>query len=189
MALTASSQKSCKVPAQSSSSAACLPPRGPRLVLHSLRPVSPRPAPPFGFPLFLPVEPRAGSYFCCPEPSVPRQLAAPGPGVSREDRAATLAPAWISAGGASAAGASGKGSARPGSDLPDAAGRAPPGVPRPGCSGHLRERRWSVKEGARRLKEREGPGMEDTGGGRKRPNENGSSSLFCILLEGNLGCA
>ena len=28
-----------------------------------------------------------------------------------------------------------------------------------------------------------GPGDgRDTGGGRKRPNENGSSSLFCMLL-------
>lgn len=90
----------------------------------------------------------------------------------------------------SAAGASGKGLAWPGSDLP---GRGRAGAAwgaSAGLLGHLWERRWSVKEGARRLKEREGPGMggtlEEGGRGQMRM---GPLPCSVYSLEGNLGCA
>lgn len=161
VALTAGPRNSCKGLGLSPSSAAVL--SAPRAAPSPAQspPLSP-PGSASGFP---------SSYHRNPEPDpipaarnrtsrVAARCSRPGclPGGSRTCSAGP----GLCRGVGLAPGASGKGVARPGSDLP---GRGRAGADwgaSAGLLGQLWERRWSVKEGARRLKEREGPGVERT---------------------------
>ena len=189
MALTAGPRKSCKVLALSSSSAARLS--------------APRAAPsPAQSPPLSPPGSASGyhsSYQWSPDPDpIPAarnrasRLAAScsRPGYLPEGSSAGSTGPGLDLGVGSAARASGKGLARPGSDLP---GRGRAGAAwgaSAGLLGQLWERRWSVKEGARRRKEREGPGMGGTleEGGRGQMRMGPLPCSVCSL-EGNLGCA
>lgn len=155
MALTASPEKAAKCSLNPRRQPLVSPPRGPRLVLHSLRPVLPAR---LARPLFLPVSPE------------------PDPISAAWNRASRVAAGCSRPGVLPGGSERRQHSPRPGSlrglgrrgqrEGPSAAAvtsRTRQGGRRLGASAGLLDtsgsRRWSVKEGARRLKEREGPGM------------------------------